>query len=158
MRILAHHIVWTTYGTWLPGDARGWICRGSAGIQQPNAQRQQRASRGLMQEPVELSEMQRQTVKNTIREHCKVRDWTVYALIVRSNHIHVVAMLDRDSWTAMKELKAWSSRRLSEMAGLSESVAQGAGRRRWFTEGGKCKTITSQTYLRNAVRYVLHGQ
>src|SRR5262249_46358121 len=22
---LAYHIVWTTYGTWLPGDWRGWI-------------------------------------------------------------------------------------------------------------------------------------
>src|SRR5438309_2044603 len=25
MQPLAYHLIWTTYGTWLPGDARGWI-------------------------------------------------------------------------------------------------------------------------------------
>src|SRR5262249_3307643 len=25
MSVLAYFLTWTTYGTWLPGDARGWV-------------------------------------------------------------------------------------------------------------------------------------
>ena len=25
--VLAYFLTWTTYGTWLPGDARGWVNR-----------------------------------------------------------------------------------------------------------------------------------
>jgi hypothetical protein len=28
MPVLAYFITWTTYGTWLHGDARGWIMSG----------------------------------------------------------------------------------------------------------------------------------
>jgi hypothetical protein len=31
-----YHILWTTYGTWLPGDARGWIKKGDPYTQDPD--------------------------------------------------------------------------------------------------------------------------
>jgi hypothetical protein len=58
----------------------------------------------------------------------------------------------------MNQLKAWCSRKLSDAAGLQNAVAFKAGRRRWFTEGGRKKTITSSDYLDSAVQYVLEGQ
>jgi hypothetical protein len=27
---IAYHLTWTTYGTWLPGDSRGWVQSGSS--------------------------------------------------------------------------------------------------------------------------------
>ena len=33
---LAYLITWTTYGTWLPGDQRGWVEDGTFGIQAPD--------------------------------------------------------------------------------------------------------------------------
>ncbi len=27
---LAYYLTWPTYGTWLPGDERGWVKRGAA--------------------------------------------------------------------------------------------------------------------------------
>ena len=33
---IAYFITWTTYGTWLPGEERGWRRRGEADIQPPN--------------------------------------------------------------------------------------------------------------------------
>ncbi len=36
MSPIAFHIIWTTYGTWLPGDARGWIDKKKTGIQEPD--------------------------------------------------------------------------------------------------------------------------
>jgi len=40
---LAYHIVWTTYGTWLSGDVRGWIKKGHAGIKHPDWRLEDRA-------------------------------------------------------------------------------------------------------------------
>jgi hypothetical protein len=40
---LAYHLIWTTYGTWLPGDARGWIKCGVRGIQPPDPALEQQA-------------------------------------------------------------------------------------------------------------------
>ena len=33
---LAYFITWTTYGTWLPGDSRGWWQRGDGELHSPN--------------------------------------------------------------------------------------------------------------------------
>jgi hypothetical protein len=43
MNPLAFHLIWTTYGTWLPGDGRGWIQSGVLGVQPPDAEREQAA-------------------------------------------------------------------------------------------------------------------
>ena len=44
---LAWFITWTTYGTWLPGDDRGWTERGK-GSQLPDFYRQIRAALRFM--------------------------------------------------------------------------------------------------------------
>ncbi len=152
------HIVWTTYGTWLPGDQRGWVHKGTRGVQPPDEEREAAARRRLAQQPVQLTDPQRRIVEQTIRTHCRVRGWSPYAVNVRSNHVHVVLRTDREAWDVMKQLKSWCSRRLSDAERLDDVVARRAGRRRWFTEGGKCKTIENEQYLENAVQYVLHGQ
>jgi hypothetical protein len=33
---LAYFLTWTTYGTWLPGDERGWNRKGGPAPQPPN--------------------------------------------------------------------------------------------------------------------------
>jgi len=37
---IAYLITWTTYGTWLPGDERGWQKKNRTGEQSPNQLRQ----------------------------------------------------------------------------------------------------------------------
>ena len=76
----------------------------------------------------------------------------------RTNHVHVVVTADRDPDTVRDQLKAWCSRRLSDAAGLVQTVAKKAGRRRWFTEGGDKELIDNEEYLANAIQYVLEGQ
>lgn len=153
-----YHIVWTTYGTWLPGDRRGWVKSHCQGIQEPNP-RLECSARGKMEEDaVQLTAAQQSIVESTIQEHCQIRKWDIQALNVRTNHVHLVVTADRVGDEIMKQLKAWCSRRLSDADGLRENVAFGAGRRRWFTEGGRVSVIHGETYLANAVRYVNEGQ
>jgi len=81
--ILAYHIVWTTYGTWLPGDWRGWILKGASGIQ-PSDPEAERTARERMAEPrVLLNPDQRALVEQTIAEHCRIRGWLLHAVNAR---------------------------------------------------------------------------
>ena len=158
MSVLAYHIIWTTYGTWLPGDARGWIDDFIAGIRPPDPERELFAKRAMSEDEVVLDAKQRALVEATIRRHCEVRGWQIHALNVRSNHIHLVVTADRKGEQVRDQLKAWCSRKLSNAAGLTDKVAKKAGRRHWFTEGGDCREIGDETYLANAIRYVEEGQ
>src|SRR5271157_5010952 len=71
---LAYFLTWTTYGSWLPGDERGWVAKPGEFLP-PDAHLEQ-ASRSLMTEPqLILDSTQRELVENTIADHCRHRGW-----------------------------------------------------------------------------------
>ena len=158
MSPLAYLITWTTHGSWLHGDERRWVQSGTPGIQPPDAKRKAHAVSLLADEPVALTSRQRAIVEQTIRDHCRIRGWHLHALHVGAVHIHIVVTADRRPEEVMSQLKAWTSRRLSDHAGLRDRVAKKAGRRRWWTEHGSTKWINDEEYLRNSVRYVEERQ
>jgi REP element-mobilizing transposase RayT len=145
-RPLAYFISWTTYGTWLPGDARGWVEKGTQGIQEPDTDKLREARERMEESPVVLDIGQRLLVEQTIREHCTFRGWQLHAVNVRSNHVHVVVTAEREPETVMDQFKAWCSRRLNEKARVSSC---------WWTKHGSTKWINDEEYLRNAIEYVL---
>ncbi|MEQ8790410.1 MAG: transposase [Pirellulaceae bacterium] len=155
---MTYHIIWTTYGTWLPGDRRGWVQKKKPGIQDPDPKREEGARITMAESAIVLNAVQRSIVDETIHTHCEIRDWSLHALNVRSNHVHVVLTADRAADDVVRQLKAWCSRNLSDDAGLETQVAAKAGRRRWFTEGGEAKVIDSEEYLENAIHYVMELQ
>ena len=152
---LAYLITWTTYGTWLPGDARGWVEADSPGIQEGHAAKRRQAQHRMQEPPVILNEQQRRIVESTIRLHCEIRRWTLQAINVRSNHVHLVVTADVQPEQVMGQLKAWCSRRLGE---ASRDRTRDRHRQRSWTEHGSTKWINDEGYLLNAIRYVLEGQ
>ena len=146
---LAYHITWTTYGTWLHGDARGWVKDGEPGVHQPNPEVEAVMRARMSDTPVLLSDEQRAVVETTIREHVAMRGWELHALNVRSNHVHVVVSAAIHPDQVMEQFKAWCSRRLSERLGR---------KRKWWTEHGSTKWINDEEYLENAIGYVLERQ
>jgi REP element-mobilizing transposase RayT len=154
MNPLAYHITWTTYGTWLSGDDRGWVESGVEGIRDPDPKRRDEMRGRMKEEAVVLTPAQREVVEQTIRDHCCIRGWHLHTLNVRTNHIHVIVTADREPEDVLNQLKAWCSRKLSDQAGLTTAVAKKAGRRRWWTEHGSTKWINNEQYLANAIRYV----
>ena len=149
---LAYLLTWTTYGTWLPGDQRGWVKKGSAVVQAPDPNVHEIARRLMTQKAVVLSQEQRDLVDSVIVKHCEIRKWILHARNVRTNHIHVVVSAALDGAEIRSQLKAWSSRRLSEQAGASNDDVNGP--RRWWTEKGDIKWIDHEDHLHNAIRYV----
>jgi REP element-mobilizing transposase RayT len=158
MSALAYHITWTTYRTWLPGDARCWVTWGEFGIMPPDPECESRARETMIESAVVLNEDQRDLVEQTIRDHCRIRGWLLHAVNARTNHVHVVVTAERNAAEVMNQFKAWCSRKLSDAAGLVDKVAKKAGRRHWFTEGGDKQVIDDEEYLANAIRYVSEGQ
>src|SRR5262249_55525728 len=143
---LAYHIVWTTYGTWLPGDWRGWVRKGISGIQASDPQLEREARKRMVEDTVLLTPGQRAIIEQTVADHCRMRGWHLHAVNARSNHVHVVVTAEAEPDEVRNQFKAWCWRKLSDAAGLTGAVAKKAGRRHWFTEGGDAEIIEDPEY------------
>jgi REP element-mobilizing transposase RayT len=151
---IAFFSTWTTYGTWLPGDDRGWF-DGGRGWRDPD-QRRAFASKLLMAaDAVTLTPAQRQLVELVIAEHSAFRGWGLHAVNCRTNHVHVVVSAG-DSPLALPraQYKAWSTRRLKEQA----TATGNPPRMNWWTERGWDVYIDDDEELAAVVAYVLEGQ
>ena len=97
-------LTWTTYGTWLPGDRRGFVgrSRDETGRQTwhnmpgtptlPSNGRLKRAARGLMAgPPVWLDRSKAGIALADFRETADVHGWGLLAAAIMSNHVHLVA-------------------------------------------------------------------
>ena len=149
---LAYFLTWTTYGTWLPGDARGWVHHGEGGpgvpYREPDPAEERKARSRMKAQPVRFDAARRQVVEASIIESCRLRDWPVHALAVRSNHVHLVlTAADRRPERVMTHLKAWASRWLNERTAGTRPA-------RWWTRHGSTRYINSVADLGRAIRYV----
>jgi REP element-mobilizing transposase RayT len=150
---LAFFLTWTTYGTWLPGDERGWICKGK-GIQLPDPEKENKARRRMTEPPCILDEQQRRIVERTVAEHCKIRGWQLYAVNCRTKHVHVVVSANCEPEDMRDQFKAWCTRRLKE----NEQSRSQSVRKKWWTERGSQLYIGDEESLEDAIRYVLDCQ
>ena len=154
---LAYFLTWTCYGTWLHGDDRHSVDDnhnqpGTPHLR-PNHARVA-LDRALMRHPpFVLSDHARDLCTSTITAHAEIRRWTLRALNVRTNHVHLVVACPPEvkPETAMEQFKAWCTRRLRE-AGLAQSD------RPVWTEHGSTRWINDNESLSKAVRYVTEHQ
>jgi REP element-mobilizing transposase RayT len=152
----AYFLTWTTYGTWLHGDERGSVDDEhnvyKTPYAPPNADRVMRHFGRLVNQPVLMDGNTRRIVHETIFAHCGIRGWTIKALNVRTNHVHLVVSCGRvDPDTVMRQLKAWCTRRLRE-AGLAGPQAD------VWTEDGSKRYLWDEESVKGACTYVVHEQ
>ena len=93
--MIAYMLTWTTYGTWLQGDERGYCKDGETFGANPNLYRSNYSD--LKHKPVHLSNCQRDVVKEGICQEAKRICQHVYALTVESNHVHLILKNSKDS-------------------------------------------------------------
>ena len=143
-------ITWTTYGTWLPGDMRGWSKRGEV-KQESQPALEQWCQNNLVSEVVVLGKPDRVTVEDAIREHCQVRNWGLPAVNARSNHVHLVVQAYEKPTIVRDQLKANCTRKLRRQS-------QPLIAKHTWTKAGQCKVLEDDEALEAAVRYVLEAQ
>ncbi|MCJ7778966.1 MAG: hypothetical protein MUP16_11725 [Sedimentisphaerales bacterium] len=82
-------ITWTTYGSWLQGDFRGYV-KDSCVLESSDALQRENVL-NLKSGVVQLNQQEQQIVRDAILKESQNLGQEVYALAVCSNHVHIVA-------------------------------------------------------------------
>ncbi|KAA1258012.1 hypothetical protein LF1_05030 [Rubripirellula obstinata] len=147
---LGYFLTWTTYGTWLPGDDRGWRKRDEPESQPPNALFRSMAEADMTEPAFILSVTDRATVKETIQKHCHIRGWPLHVANPRTNHVHVVVTAPGyKPETVRDQLKAWCTRNLKETY---------SDREKFWTEGASRRYLNTEEELEAAIMYASEAQ
>jgi hypothetical protein len=116
---LAFLITFRCYGTWLHGDERGSVDRQNNKFGSPkngtNSHWQTISKQRLKYQTVLLDAKRRASVEKAIRETCAKREWEIFAINVRTNHVHaVVAIGSKRPEIALNAFKANATRQMRE--------------------------------------------
>ena len=116
---LAVFFTFRCYGTWLHGDERGSVDRHNNVYRSPRIPSSPNWLKHnedmLRHPPVKLNAERRRSVENAIRDLCIKRNWTLLAIHVRTNHVHVVVCIgSKKPKDALIALKANATRQLRE--------------------------------------------
>jgi len=152
---LAYFITFTCYGTWLHGDERGSVddehnVPGTP-VLPPDPERRARESDDLAETPYHLDPTRRQVTLHAVCEIARRKGWTLHAVHVRSNHVHIVVTAEGPPERVMNDFKTAASRYLNK-AFLHERE-----RKRW-TRHGSTRYLWTEEIIAEKVHYVLHGQ
>jgi REP element-mobilizing transposase RayT len=117
--IVAHHLLWTIYGYWLPNDPRGSRSRaihsdalaelGEIHFERKRVQPRgkelqefrERAAKILKYEIRELSDGETARVGEAIQEVMRARSYTCYACAIMPDHVHLLIRKHRDNSDVM---------------------------------------------------------
>ena len=155
-------LTWTTYGSWLPGDERGFVGteRVAPHLRQinnqphtqpskPNTQLAQFSKRQLKAPVILLDVDQAHDLFEQFQETVTHRQWLLVAVGVMRTHLHVVVGVtgDPDPDGILRDFKSYGSRKLNRNYGLPASET-------WWTESGSKRKLTNAASVEAAVNYV----
>ena len=155
-------LTWTTYGTWLPGDKRGFVSEvndGQGGRVIHNIPQApydadwehlaHDARNRLKCAPILLMSQQAQTVLSQLHETANYRQWQLIAAATMANHVHVVVGVPGDPppEAILRDFKSYASRMLNR---AFQRPASGT----WWTESGSKRKLKNEAAVLGAVAYV----
>jgi REP element-mobilizing transposase RayT len=153
-------ITWTCYGTWLPGDPRGYVSNTLKENWQYDPKQNTpdtphtkddpetyRRAKSLQKQPaVWLTKEQAVIVAQTMIDAAKKRGWHIARAAIMRNHVHVVIWdCPNDGSAVRRILKGTTQAALSDHAGTP---------RTWWTTGGSDRYKNDEQAVINAVNYV----
>ena len=147
---------WSTYGTWLPGDRRGWV-EYRRGFQLPDPILELECAARMMEGACVLTPHQRERVHQQVAETCGHRGWLLHGVNCRTNHVHVVLSSTAHPKVIREQFKAWCTRRLNEQQ-AELGIHEEQRRTRWWADRGSIRWIYREADLEAAINYVLNGQ
>jgi REP element-mobilizing transposase RayT len=130
-KIIGYMLTWTTYGTWLPGDGRGYVADGKTLTGNDRI-----LERNRQKSPaVKLNTHERTIVEQTILAESKRIDQQVESLIVCSNHVHLLARRHAQSIEeVVSRYKSMTTRALWQEGRKGRVWTKGYDKRFCFTE------------------------
>jgi REP element-mobilizing transposase RayT len=162
----------TFYGTWLPGDERGFVGRvrdarpddpdspfrfvhdvpgtpcdeDLPGLEQASAER-------MNGPPIYVARPHAEVLVAQFLETAKYRGWDVLAISIMVNHFHLVARVpgDPSPTKVLGDFKGYGSRALNTRFGRPASET-------WWTYGGSKRKLPDGRAVAAAIEYVLYKQ
>lgn len=153
---LAYFISFRTYGTWLHGDERGSVDRRKYNVFK-NAKipvslhLQNREFSLLKHHSITLNGQQRSVVEDAVREVCAYRNYKLFAVQARTNHVHIVAFGVDKPELLMNSFKAYSTRHLREKKLTVPAL-------KLWSRHGSTRYLWTEAQIETAIDYVLNGQ
>ncbi len=94
-KMVGYMVTWTTYGTWLQGDKRGYVRAGQTlpadtGLEEANKKQQK-------SEVLRLTSAQKRVVEDAVVKEARRFGQEILALAVCSNHVHLVVSSGSES-------------------------------------------------------------
>jgi REP element-mobilizing transposase RayT len=155
-------LTWTTYGTWLPGDDRGFVSdffprpdqrvrwnQPDTAYARDDGGLHNYAARQLRSDPVWLTRQLADPLIDQFKDTAAFRGWRLLAAAVMANHVHLVVQVldDPDPEILLRDFKSYASRRLNGTWGKPASGT-------WWTQGGSKRKLEDDANVRAAVEYV----
>ncbi len=155
-------LTWTTYATWLVGDARGFVSEirdrnGSKVLHNVPGEPYDADLPELLQyvrdhlkgDPVYLTAAQAEVLIEQFRETAQHRRWELLAAAVMANHAHLVVGVLGDPAPAklLIDFKAYATRALKKKWPLPQSG-------RFWTQSGSKRKLRDDAAVKAAVEYV----
>ena len=130
---IAYMLTWTTYGSWLQGDERGYV---KDGVILYGNKALNTANKALMQYPeVSLTLVQRQTIENALRKEAELLGQEIYAIAVGKNHIHLaVSSNGMDAGVAVSHYKNAARLKIKDDGFIRRLWTRGFSKRYCFDE------------------------
>jgi REP element-mobilizing transposase RayT len=152
---VAYFLTFRTYGTWLPGDERGFVDHRRDGEDSwARGEDERRAAQaGCFRRWTErvFGNDERACVNRAMETTCQHRGWTLFACNVRTNHVHVVVSAAEPPERVMVSLKAWATR------GLRDEGLVGPEDQVW-SRHGSTRYLRDVRAIEAAREYVVNGQ
>ena len=159
-------LTWTMYGTWLPGDTRGFVSNVRDGdgpeirhnkpetdydADIPGIERA--AQEALAGPPVRVTKEQAEALFEQFRETGSVRGWQLFAVAIMANHCHIVVGVpgDPEPATLLQAFKSYGSRKLNKLWGRPVNGT-------WWTESGSKRKLANSQSVLTAIRYVMEQE
>jgi REP element-mobilizing transposase RayT len=156
----------TTYGTWLPGDERGFVST----VENPSGPRVRHNQFGTPYDsdmpdlresarslpkgsPIFLDFGKAQVIATQFQETAAYRQWELHALSIMMNHFHIVVTAGEEvpSTSILRDFTSYASRVLNRRYGKPVNGT-------WWTESGSCRPLPNEKALEEATDYVLYRQ
>ena len=160
------HLTWTTYGTWLPGDERGFVgaVRDAGGdwethnIPGTDYDRDMpglvaRAKERLKSTPIFLDVAHAKVLFAQFQETATHRGWHLLAVAIMRAHIHVLAGVQGDTKheTVLRDFKGYGSGSLNRRWSKPVSGT-------WWTASGSKRKKGDDDAIVTAIRYIANQQ
>ncbi len=147
---LAYHVRLRAYGTWLPGDSRGWHRKGDdpSGPPRPPSPILRARAREIQRDPtVVLSASVVEALVESIEALGAREGWRLYAVGADPTHLHAVVQ------AALSGVDVFARMREHTLHDLLVRNLRPPGARFW-SESDYFVAVTSYAHLRCAIEYV----